>query len=101
MLHGNTKKMYRLTWKYTIIVPHHELTPRGRGASEGCRPKLPRWPFSVSSGTHTLSTTVDESMVRNPGGESSFFLQCPPFFCARRAECLGVTLLPPASFLAS
>ena len=25
----------------------HEHTPRGGGASEGCRPKLPRWPFSA------------------------------------------------------
>ena len=25
----------------------HEPTARGGGASEGCRPKLPRWPFSA------------------------------------------------------
>ena len=26
---------------------HHEYTPRGRGASKDCLPKLPRWPFSL------------------------------------------------------
>jgi hypothetical protein len=33
----------------------HEPTPRGKGASEGCRPKLPRWPFSVLDlGPHSM-----------------------------------------------
>jgi hypothetical protein len=40
------KKMYIPSWKYTIIMSCHEHTSRGRGASEGCRPKLPRWPCS-------------------------------------------------------
>jgi hypothetical protein len=30
---------------------NHESTPRGEGASEGCRPKLPRWPFSALYGS--------------------------------------------------
>lgn len=27
----------------------HEHTPRGGGASDGCRPKLHRWPFGIST----------------------------------------------------
>jgi hypothetical protein len=36
------KRCNKPLWKYTIIQEHHEHTPRGEGASEGCRPKLPR-----------------------------------------------------------
>jgi len=91
--------MYRLPWKYTIIR-YTMSNASWRGASEGCRPKLPRWPFSASGCTHTAGTDLDRCMVRNLGAESSFFVQRLTFFCAPRAARFVVTFLPPASFLA-
>ena len=71
--------MYRLPWKYTIIR-YTMSNVSWRGASEGCRPKLPRWPFSASGCTHTAGTDLDRCMVRNLGAESSFFVQRLTFF---------------------
>jgi len=52
---------------------HHELTPRGEGASEGCRPKLPRSPFSTL-GTPVVWSRLDKGIVGEPGIESKLFL---------------------------
>ena len=43
------------------------------GASEGCRPKLPRWPFSGSSCTHTTGTALDAKMVGSPARRVKLF----------------------------
>ena len=78
----------------------HEPNASRRGASEGCRPKLPRWPFSAPAAPKLRVLPVHGSMVRNLGAESSFFVQRLTFFCAPRAARFVVTFLPPASFLA-
>jgi hypothetical protein len=49
------------------------------GASEGCRPKLPRWPFSGSSCTRASGTAVHRSMVGNHARRVKAFAQ---FFSA-------------------
>src|SRR4030095_9033782 len=64
-------------WKYTIIKRDHEHTPHGGGASEGCRPKLPRWPFSSSSCTQASGTALHESMVGSQARRVKVFVSVP------------------------
>src|SRR6185436_13796616 len=53
--HANKRVCVRLSpatdlvfhWETHYNQTHHEHTPRGGGASDCCRPKLHRWPFSV------------------------------------------------------
>src|SRR5215467_5280720 len=97
---GYKKRCNILRWKYTIIVPHHEHTPRGGGASEGCRPKLPRWPFSGSGCTQTSGTAVHESMVGSHARRVKLFCAASRIFGAPRAANLVIPLLPPSSVLA-
>ena len=78
---------------------HREFTPHGGGASEGCRPKLPRWPFSGSSCTQASGTALHGSMVGSQVRRVKLFVHRPRIFGAPRAESFVVTLLPPASFL--
>jgi hypothetical protein len=47
MMYTDTKKDGHMMVEIHYNESHHEHTPRGGGASEGCRPKLPRWPFSA------------------------------------------------------
>jgi hypothetical protein len=70
------------------------------GANEGCRPKLPRWPFSGSSCTQASGTAVHGSMVGSYARRVKLFSASPRIFGASRAESLVVALLAPASFLA-
>jgi hypothetical protein len=51
MMYADTKKDVHTSVEIHYNECRHELTPRGEGASEGCRPKLPRWPFSISDCT--------------------------------------------------
>src|SRR5882762_2857989 len=88
-------------WKYTIIW--HAMSKRlvEGGASEGCRPKLPRWPFSGSGCTQTSGTAVHGSMVGSPARRVKLFYAAPRIFGAPRAVRFVVPFLPPASFLVS
>src|SRR5215831_18496038 len=79
------KKIDTQLWKYTILVTHHEHMPRGGGASEGCRPKLPRWPFSNSGGTQASDTAVYGSMVGSLTRRVKVFVHRHAFFRAPRA----------------
>ena len=63
MMYADTKKDAHTVVEIHYNMTRHELTPRGGGASEGCRPKLPRWPFSGSSCTQALGTAMPGSMV--------------------------------------
>jgi len=47
MMRLDTKKRCTPAVEIHYNTSRHEHTPRGGGASEGCRPKLPRWPFSA------------------------------------------------------
>jgi hypothetical protein len=47
MMSADTKKDGHIMMEIHYNTSRHEHTPRGEGASEGCRPKLPRWPFSA------------------------------------------------------
>src|SRR4029434_3247439 len=69
------------------------------GASEGCRPKLPRWPFSASGCTQVLGTAVHGSMVGSHARRVKLFCAAPRIFGAPRAARLVVAVFPPASFL--
>jgi hypothetical protein len=99
MINTDTKKDVHTAVEIHYNTSRHEPNASWRGASEGCRPKLPRWPFSGSSCTQASGTAVHGSMVGNLDGESSFFVHHPAFFRAPRAARLGVAVLPPASFL--
>ena len=78
---------------------NHEHTLRGGGASEGCRPKLPRWPFRSSSCTQASGTAVHGSMVGSHARRVKLFSAPPRLFGAPRAARLVVTIFPPASWL--
>ena len=62
MMGGDTKKDVQ-----TAVEIHYNKRAMSirlvEGASEGCRPKLPRWPFSASGCTQTSGTDLDGSMV--------------------------------------
>src|SRR5215510_8906732 len=67
------------------MCSYHEYTPHGGGASEGCRPKLPRWPFSGSSCTQASGTAKHRSMVGSQARRVKFFVSVPHccrFFCS-------------------
>jgi hypothetical protein len=49
------------------------------GPSEGCRSKLPRWPFSGSGGTRATGTAVHGSMVGSHTRRVKFFVSCHAF----------------------
>ena len=78
----------------------HEQTPHSRGASEGCRAKLPRWSFSRSSCTYASGTALDRSMVGSHPQRVKLFCAASRIFGAPRAEILVVAVPLPASFLA-
>jgi hypothetical protein len=79
---------------------HHEYTPRGRGASKDCLPKLPRWPFSDAGCTYAPGIAVHRRNGRQPRLESQVFCAASRIFGAPRAASFVVPLLPPASLLA-
>jgi hypothetical protein len=56
MLGTATKKDVHTLMEIHYNTSRHEHTPRGGGASEGCRPKLPRWPFSGFGHTRASGT---------------------------------------------
>ena len=94
----DTKKDAHTAWKYTIIS--HAMSIRlVEGASEGCRPKLPRWPCSGSSCTQASGTAVHGTMVGSHARRVKLFSAAPCILAASRAASLVVTVLPPASFL--
>jgi hypothetical protein len=73
MLSANTKKDVHIAVEIHYNTSRHEHTPRGGGASEGCRPKLPRWPFSGSGCIQAWGTCLGwEYSTRAIPGESSF-----------------------------
>src|SRR5215468_3569682 len=82
------------------MCSYHECTLHGGGASEGCRPKLPRWPFSGSSCTQAAGTAVHGSIVGSHERRVKLFSAAPRMFRAPRAASLVRALLPSASFLA-
>ena len=99
MLGSDTKKMYIPAWKYTII--RHAMSIRlVEGASEGCRPKLPRWPFSAPAAPKLRARPWIGSMVGSHAQRVKSFCAMPRIFGALRTASLVVAVLPPASFLA-
>jgi len=50
------------------------------GASEGCRPKLPCWPFSGSSCTQAAGTALQGSMVGSYARRVKLFSPAPRIF---------------------
>ena len=102
MMCGDTKKDGHRRVEIHYNYSRHELTPRGGGASEGCRPKLPRWPFSGSSRTQASGTAVDRSMVREPRLESQAFLYSVTHCClTNRRASHGLSLYPTPHLQAS
>jgi len=77
---ADTKKDVHPVKEIHYNTSRHEPNASWRGASEGCRPKLPRWPFSAPAAPKLRVLPVHGSMVRNLGAESSFFVQRLPFF---------------------
>ena len=99
MMYADTKKDVHTSLEIHYNTSRHEHTPRGEGASEGCRPKLPRWPFSASGCTQASGTAVHGSMVGSHAWRVKLFSMRPRIFGAPQAESLVVALLPPASVL--
>src|SRR5262249_3797864 len=92
--------MHTSAWKYIILRQAMSLRLVEGGASEGCRPKLPRWPFSGSSCTQALGTALHGSMVGSHARRVKLFCATPCIFVAPRAERLVVAGLLSVSFLA-
>ena len=94
MMSLDTKKDAHTTWKYTIMSDAMSIRLVERGASEGCRPQLPRWPFSGSRGTRAPDTPLDKSMVREPRAESQPFCAVYAWPALLLPLCLHYGLLP-------
>jgi|RhiMetdeSRZDD1v2_1073273.scaffolds.fasta_scaffold124224_1 hypothetical protein len=91
------KKRYNIPpWKYTIMSDAMSIRLVEGGTSEGCRPKLPRWPFSGSGCTQASGTAGHGSMVGSHVRRVKLFYAAPRIFAAPRAERLVAAVLPPA-----
>jgi hypothetical protein len=62
------------------------------GASEGCRPKLPRWPFSAPAAPLSVAQTGTGYSTGAVPGESSFFVRCHVFFTPPATSIFAVVL---------
>ena len=80
MMYADTKKDVHTSVEIHYNECRHELTPRGEGASEGCRPKLPRWPFSISDCTQLRAPPWMEVWYGIRVESQAFFCNALHFF---------------------
>ena len=82
----DTKKCNILLWKYTIIVTHHEHTPRGRGLARVAGQSCLAGP-AVSPAAPGFGHRLGWEYGREPRPESQVFLCIAMHFLAHHGSC--------------